>query len=217
MNYKKLQIPGLYRIPGCDYEKIIKIYMDAFRSYPKLMSSFPDEEARIAALEATLRFYVMYDLRYGAAFSLDESICEACIIVHSDNMKYSVPKHLLSGSYGRGYRTAMKKLTRQERKKRIQLFDELDRLEADVKIPTPHIYVDFLGVAGSYQHQGRGRRLMSLICAYADEVKLPVMLFTNTDEDVTFYQSLGFDIIEITSSEKFGFTNTYMLYTPYNL
>ena len=33
---------------------------------------------------------------------------------------------------------------------------------------------------------------MSKICAYADSVNLPIMLFTNTSEDVTFYESLGF-------------------------
>ena len=54
---------------------------------------------------------------------------------------------------------------------------------------------------------------MTQVCRYADEVCLPVMLFTNTADDVKFYQSLGFDVIGETSSEKFGFVNTYMLYT----
>ena len=54
---------------------------------------------------------------------------------------------------------------------------------------------------------------MTQVCRYADEVGLPVMLFTNTADDVKFYQSLGFDVIGETSSEKLGFVNTYMLYT----
>lgn len=55
---------------------------------------------------------------------------------------------------------------------------------------------------------------MTQICSYADDVNLPIMLFTNTEDDVKFYKSLGFHVIGETSSEKFGFTNTYLVYTP---
>ena len=55
-------------------------------------------------------------------------------------------------------------------------------------------------------------RLMTNVCSYADSVRLPLMLFTNTADDVRFYQSLGFKIIGETSSKKFGFTNTYLIY-----
>ena len=106
----------------------------------------------------------------------------------------------------------MNRLTKEERKIRVSLFEELDRLETTVDIPSPHIYVDFLGVNEAFQHQGRGRRLMTNVCSYADSVRLPLMLFTNTADDVRFYQSLGFKIIGETSSKKFGFTNTYLIY-----
>ena len=55
---------------------------------------------------------------------------------------------------------------------------------------------------------------MNKICKFADSVHLPIMLFTNTDEDVAFYQSLGFYIIDIVSSDEFGFTNTYLIRDP---
>ena len=92
------------------------------------------------------------------------------------------------------------------------MFEELDRLEAGVDIPRPHIYLDFLGVDEKYQHQGRGRKLMTEVCRYADNKELPIMLFTNTEDDIRFYESLGFKIIGKTASQKFGFTNTYLLY-----
>ncbi|MBR3787386.1 MAG: GNAT family N-acetyltransferase [Firmicutes bacterium] len=179
-----------------------------------MLNAFPDDETRIPAIEATIRYYGAYDLRYGSAFSLDSDINEACVIVHSDDMKYTFFRHLLSGSYSSSYRHAMKKLNKADRTKRLRLFDELDRLEATIDIPRPHIYLDFLGTKEEYQHQGRGRRLMNKICGFADSVQLPIMLFTNTDEDVVFYQSLGFHIIDIVSSDEFGFTNTYLIRDP---
>lgn len=179
-----------------------------------MLYAFPDDDDRIPAIEATIRYYGAYDLRYGSGFSLDNQVNEACIIVHSDDMKYTFMRHLLSGSYSRKYRAAMRKLSRPNQVKRLRLFDELDRLEATVDIPRPHIYLDFLGVDEAHQHQGRGRKLMNAVCDYADKVKLPIMLFTNTEEDIKFYNSLGFRIIGVTSSEEFGFTNTYLLYDP---
>jgi len=180
-----------------------------------MLNAFPDDETRIPAIEATIRYYGAYDLRYGSAFSLDSDINEACVIIHSDDMKYTFLRHLLSGSYSSSYRHAMKKLNKADRTKRLRLFDELDRLEATIDIPRPHIYLDFLGTKEECQHQGRGRRLMNKICGFADDVQLPIMLFTNTDEDVAFYQSLGFHIIDIVSSEEFGFTNTYLIRDPH--
>ena len=216
-NTMKIEIPQLYKIKRGDFEKLVMTYMSAFEEYPKIMNAFPKQKQRLLALEATIRYYLAYDLRYGCGFSTDENVNDAVIVVHSDRMNYTFLRHLIAGSYNKGYRNAMNKLSKQERNMRVKLFEELDELEKTVEIPRPHIYVDFLGVSGEHQHQGRGRKLMSNVIKLADESKLPVMLFTNTDADVAFYQSLGFEIIGVTSSEKFGFTNTYLLYTPTTL
>ena len=208
----KITIPQLYKLKNSDKEKLVLTYLSAFESYPKLMQAFSDKKTRLLALEATLRYYTAFDLRYGSGFSLDENVREAVLIIHSDRMKYTVLKHLAAGSYGKEYRAVISKLSKEEKQTRAALFEELDRLEATVDIPRPHKYADFLGVAREYQHQGRGRKLMSQVCRYADQIGLPIMLFTNTADDIKFYQSLGFCIIGETSSERFGFVNTYMLY-----
>lgn len=209
---KKVKITGLYKIKKSDREKVYHTYLKAFQDYPKLMNAFPGKRERFLALEATIRYYVAYDLTYGAGFSLDKNIHEAVVLVHSDDMKYTFLKHLAAGSYSKEYKKVMNQLSKKDRATRVALFEELDKLETTIDIPTPHIYLDFLGTKPEFQGQGRGRKLMEHICQYADSVCLPIMLFTNTAEDVKFYESLGFKIIGITSSEKFGFTNTYLVY-----
>ena len=52
---------------------------------------------------------------------------------------------------------------------------------------------------------------MKAVCGYAESLGLPLMLFTNTEEDVAFYKSLGFQVAGIVRSEKFGFVNTYLV------
>lgn len=206
-----MEIKGLYKLKKQDQEKLIQTYKDAFTYYPKLMETFPEKETREAALEATLRYYVAYDMEYGDAFALDEEVNEGVCLVYSQDMDYTEEKHIRAGSYSPQYKAAMAKLTEEEQQRRVELFDELDRLEKDVDIPHPHLYADFLGVREACQKQGRGRKLMGAVCEFAKEQGLPIMLFTNTAEDVAFYESLGFKVIDVVHSEEFGFTNTYLV------
>lgn len=206
-----MEIKGLYKLKREQEEMLIKTYIDAFRTYPKLDLAFPDKEAKAAALEATLRFYVAYDMEYGAAFSLDEEVREGVCLVFSGEMHYTQARHEKAGSYSAAYKAAMGRLTEEQQRKRDALFEELDRLEKALELPEPHLYVDFLGVRGDSQHQGRGRKLMSAICQYAQQQGLPLMLFTNTEDDVAFYESLGFHVVGVVRSEEFGFVNTYLV------
>ena len=206
-----MEIKGLYKLKREDEEKLIQTYKDAFADYPKLMVAFPDKRVKEAALEATLRYYVAYDLEYGEAFALDENVNEGVCLVYSQDMTYTEEKHIQAGSYSPEYKAAMAQLTQEEQQRRIDLFDELDRLEELVDIPQPHLYADFLGVRQACQKQGWGHRLMSAVCDFAKEQGLPIMLFTNTDDDVAFYESLGFRVIDVVHSEEFGFTNTYLI------
>lgn len=206
-----MKIKSLYKLNKDDREKLVQTYMDAFKNYPKLMVAFPEKDKKDAALEATLRFYTAYDMEFGDAYATDSSVMDAVCIVHSDEMCYSDERYWQAGCYSPEYEAAMAQLSEEDKQRRMDLFDELDRLEADLDIPRPHIYADFLGVCHEVQNQGRGRRLMTAVCEYADSLGLPVMLFTNTEEDVAFYQSMGFRVIGVACSEKFGFVNTYLL------
>ena len=138
-----INIPQLYKLKRSDREKLALLYLDAFAQYPKLMKTFKDRTARLLALEATIRYYTAYDMKYGSGFSLDENIHEAVMLVHSDNMKYTFFRHLAAGSYNRGYRDAVRRLSADENRIRTALFDELDRLEETIDIPVSHIYADF--------------------------------------------------------------------------
>lgn len=206
-----MEIEGLYKLTRADEEKLIETFADAFQHYPKLMAAFPKKETRLAAVEATLRYYTAYDMEYGHAFALDEKIQEGVCLVHSDEMHYTKERHEQAGSYSPAYWAAMEKLTETEQEQWEALFDELDALEKGIELPEPHLYVDFLGVKSACQHQGRGRKLMAAVCEYAKKLELPLMLFTNTEEDVAFYKSLGFQVVGIVRSENFGFVNTYLV------
>lgn len=206
-----IEIPSLTPLTSKDMDRITRLFLAAFHDYPKLKMPFPEEEKRQAALEALIRFYGTYDLKYGRGYALNEDMDAAVLIVESAQLNYSSFRHLMAGSYSKKYREAMKRLGKKERKRLRYLFAELEELEKDLTFPEPHLYVDFIGVWPDLQGRGRGYELMNHICDYADTQHLPIMLFTNTEEDIRFYRRLGFEVVGQTHSKKYGFTNQYMV------
>ena len=68
-------------------------------------------------------------------------------------------------------------------------------------IPEQYLYADFLCVSEEVQGQGRGSKIIQAACRFADEIGLPLMLFTNGAEDIRFYQKNGFT--ELTGNVAF--------------
>ena len=151
-----IRIPLLKELTGKEIDRVTDLFMDAFQEYPKLKFAFPEKEKKLAALEATIRFYASYDIKFGKGYSLDSSINEAVLIVESDQIKYTAFRHLRAGSYSLKYRKAMNRLKKEDRQKRIRLFEELDAMEQKLNIPRPHLYVDFFG--STNRHAGAGKR-----------------------------------------------------------
>lgn len=203
------QIDELYEVKSID--QLTDLFLDAFQEYPKLRFAFQNSETRKTALEATFRFYGAYDLKYGKAYSLDSKVNEAAVLIESSQVRYTFLRHLLAGSYSKAYRKTMKKFRPDEKQTLTQMFSELDQLERQLTFPKKHIYLDFIGVKTELQGKGHGKKLMEHICHYSDQCSLPLMLFTNTQQDIEFYHKIGFEVVGTTHSDKFGFTNTYMV------
>ena len=195
-------------------ERVYQMMMDSFKNYVKLVGTFPDWDDRQAAIEMTLRYYGAFDFKYGSVYSLDDEINEVLMIMFSDEVDYSDDRLDAAGCDSEAFRKAAERLGEEGTERWWAYFEELDRTEAEIDIPRPHIYADFLCVDESVQGQGRGSRLIQAACRYADELGLPLMLFTNGEEDIRFYQKNGFHVIGVARSEEFGLENTYVLYEP---
>ncbi|MBQ6496899.1 MAG: GNAT family N-acetyltransferase [Firmicutes bacterium] len=208
----KIEIKELHKIEKHEYEKLYEMLIEAFAEYPKLRIAFPDEKTRLTAIEMTLRFYGAYDLTHGVGYSLDADLNEAVLMLHSDYVGF--PDELVEAAdcYGGGFQKAASHLTEEEVIRWDGFFEEVDEKEAELQLPKPYLYLDFVAVRAGCQGSGRGSQIIRTICRYAEEQGLPVMLFTNGERDIAFYQKNGFRIIAVTRSETYGFENTYMWY-----
>ena len=211
----KPEIKELHKIEPKDSETVYKMMMQSFKNYPKLIGSFPDWEDRQAAIEMVIRYYGAFDFEYGYAYSLDETLSEVLMIMFSEEEVYTEERFEAAGSYSDEFRAAAARLGEEGVRRWWDFFDEVDRTEAELEtIPDRYIYADFLCVSEEVQGQGRGSRIIQAACRYADEIGLPIMLFTNGEEDIRFYKKNGFKVIGVTKSEAFGLENTYVLYEP---
>lgn len=215
MKPRKPEIKELYQIREEDLEQVYQMMTKAFRNYVKLVGTFPDWEDRQAAIEMVIRFYGAFDYKYGSAYSLDEDMKEVLMIMFSEEEDYSEERFRAAGSYSEEFYAVASRLGEEGLRRWWDFFDEVDRTEAELAtIPEKCLYADLLCVAEDAQGQGRGSRLIRAACHYADEIGLPIMLFTNGADDIRFYEKNGFRVIGVTTSEEFGFENTYVLYEP---
>lgn len=207
-----INIPKLREVISLD--RITEVLVDAMINYPKLMESFPDKYTRRNALEATVRFYGQYDMYYGKAYTLDEDAFEVALILESEKAKVTNSRCLKAGCYSMEYQSIKERMSAEDRKKRVQLFRQIEKLEKTVPVPKQYLYIDFLGVVRNKQGEGRGTKLMEIICEYADEIQRPIVLFTNSKKARSFYEGFGFEEITTVTSDKYGFTNVYLMRAP---
>ena len=62
----------------------------------------------------------------------------------------------------------------------------------------PHLYLETLATEPSHQGLGLGAALLRRLCSEADDRDLPIVLYTNTERAVGFYERFGFRVIRRT-------------------
>ena len=209
---KVIEIEGLYKAEEKDLPNIFETFRRAFGDYPKLNGMFPNPEEKQLAVEMVVEYYGYFDFMAGRFYSLDESLRDGIAVLHSDEVDYSDEKFEAAGSKSEKFIQCADKLGEEGVKRWFGFFDEVDRLESQLELPEEFIYVDFLAVDPEVQGEGRGGRLIDAVCAKATELGLPVMLFTNGEKDVRFYEKHGFGVIGVTKSEEYSLENVYMFF-----
>ncbi|MGN0702026.1 MAG: GNAT family N-acetyltransferase [Lentihominibacter sp.] len=209
---KAIEIEGLYRVKENELPDLFETMSRAFGDYPKLSGMFPDPEEKNLAVKMVVEYYGRFDFMAGRFYSLDESIREGIAVLHSDDVAYTEENFKAAGSYNDNFRRCARELGESGVKRWFAFFDEVDRLESQLELPKEYIYVDFLAVAPEVQGEGRGGRLVDALIAKANELSLPIMLFTNGEKDVRFYEKHGFRVLAVTRSEEYSLENVYMVY-----
>ena len=82
-----------------------------------------------------------------------------------------------------------------------EVIEPLARFEATmqrlrtISRPDRHVYLDMLAVLPGHRRQGIATALIEAGHRWADDLGLPVALDTDTDENVTFYERRGYQVM----------------------
>jgi ribosomal protein S18 acetylase RimI-like enzyme len=85
--------------------------------------------------------------------------------------------------------------TRAERSRLLATLRQFDGRRATL-VPEPHWYLEAIGVEPALQGQGVGTTLVRTVLDEADAAGTPAYLETETEPNVAFYESLGFEVAE---------------------
>ena len=91
-------------------------------------------------------------------------------------------------------------LTKQDRKQMMVVLSQLGQRRKTL-MPEPHWYVSAVGVDPQHQGKGLGSTLMRHGITRADRGEMPIYVETEVQENVDFYQQLGFEVIEVLNPE----------------
>jgi len=91
-------------------------------------------------------------------------------------------------------------LPRQDRQQLMAVLGQVGERKKTL-MREPHWYVSTIGVDADYQGQGLGLALMGHGISRADRGDTPIYLETEAEENVGFYQHLGFEVIEVFTPE----------------
>ena len=95
----------------------------------------------------------------------------------------------------------------------MRVLRQFDRRRAEL-MTVPHWYLMALGVDPAYQGEGFGSALVRAGSLRADRDRVPTYLETESELNVTFYERLGFEVIEELDLTELGLRFALMLRQP---
>ena len=160
----------------------------AFYSDPFFTYALPEAARRERMLPWFYEKFLRYGLTYGQVYTTP-SLEGVAIWLGPE-------KHTLAwlGIIQSGLIRLPLKLRLSELQRSLRLSNYADRLHA-AAVSAPHWYLCELGVEPSRQGRGVGRLLLQPVLARADSQSLCCYLETNNEQNLPFYQSNGFSVV----------------------
>ena len=177
----------------------------AFRNYPLLQYSFPDELEREKVAPYFFQYILHYGIRYGDIYATSLNLEGVAVWIPSDNYPVtfwrlirSVPLSVIFG-FGRVGGSGMKYPG--------EYIDTVHKRLAPLK----HWFLQTIGVGPQFQGNGYAGKLLRPMFSRIDEEGLPCYLETLDETNVPLYERFGFRVVEKSTIPETELTNWAML------
>ena len=170
-------------------EKYIDTVVEAFNGYPLFQYIFrkkydADLMTRITNLDLRTRFHTLAGIASSAKF-------ESILIIEPPLAKKPGMLDYIKHADARDAAVFIKPSTYRQ--------DSFENYA--VKKMRPYMdektwYIYIFTTKKEYQRKGYGKKLMNLMCSYADERKCRISLETNLEDNVAMYEQFGFRLMD---------------------
>lgn len=181
-------LDGLYRLNKKDIPKASSVLASAFLKDPDLVKIIPRKKRRLEKLRILFRPFVKFGILYGEVYAPSPDIEGVAIWNHSSRKTITFWRSIRSGFIG-----MISKIKGPERKLFQQYGNEMETNTRHM-IDGEYWFLFILGIDPDHQRSGYGTGLLEPMLERIDREGLPVMLDTNKEANLDFYDRFGFRI-----------------------
>ena len=196
----------MYKLMEKDVKKAAAVLDDAFQFEPiwKVILKGKSREQGAAWFSSPVRYCMVYGSAYAPSSEIEGFIGY-------------LPSEYAEMTLGRMLRARTMRGTRKAGLSpvfRMAPLAILGKHRKEYMKDRKHLYVIILGVAQKHQRQGFGSKLIRHVIAESEKTGLPIYLETSTDENVAFYKSLGFRVIDKITIPKMNLPQYELIREP---
>jgi ribosomal protein S18 acetylase RimI-like enzyme len=184
------ELEELYRLEMKDLDKASEVLGLAFLDDPDTMKIMPDDEIRIKKLRHFFRCFIKFGLIYGEVYAPSPDVEGVAVWVHSSTKDITLWRSLRSGFMGLIFKVDGKAM------KVFSSYGKQMDEETGSVIDRDHWFLFILGVDPELQRKGFGTKMIEPMLDRIDKEKLPIMLDTNKQNNIGYYQKFGFEVVK---------------------
>ena len=162
----------------------------AFDNDPINSYAYPDEIEKGKKLPYAYEFILRYGLRYGETHISSHQLEGIALWVRSNRVSMTFWRLIISGAFWPTLKMG------QDSGRRMQILARYLEDKHKEMAPFSHWYLMLLGVDPEFQGKGYAGRLLRAMFARTDADGLPYYLETETERNVSFYEHLGFNVLD---------------------
>lgn len=184
------KINGLYRLSLKDLDKASEVLSRVFFNDSDTMKILSDDEVRRKKLKHFFRCFIKFGILYGEVYAPSYDLEGISVWIHSSKKDITFPRSLRSGFMG---------LITKVDGKALKVFSsygkQMDKA-TKIVINEEHWFLFIIGVDPKNQRKGYGKRMIEPMLKRVDNEKLPVMLDTNKQVNIGYYERFGFEVVK---------------------
>ena len=181
---------GLIRLDKSQARPASQVLARAFADDPELIQFVSEPRRRAELLHSMFRMELSHAILHGEVYAVSTKMEGIAVWLPSGAPDIGFWTMLRGGGLTllfKGGREFLQKMKQDE-----DFARELRRRLA----PTPHWYLEVLGVDPDFQGKGYASRLLKPMMARLDAEKLPAYVETSTEDYVAIYQRFGFRLLQ---------------------